>query len=106
MMSSRRIAGFLNSVRWRWWGKFRRGSLVGLPWFWPACPPGQHVMVQARRVVRLYFGRDHHPMHRKLAQVFVMLAWPVGVLVNLREARSMLGLEMGKRVPGALWAAI
>jgi hypothetical protein len=63
-------------------------------------------MVQARRVVRLYFGREHHPMPRKLAQVFVMLAWPVSVLVNLREARSLVGLEMGKRVPGALWAAI
>jgi hypothetical protein len=63
-------------------------------------------MVQARRMVRLYFGRDHHPMDRMLAQVFVMLAWPVGVLVNLIEARSLLGLKMGKRVPGALWAAI
>jgi len=78
---------------------------VGLPWFWPARPPGQHAMVKARRMVRWHFGRDHGPMRRKLAQVFVTVAWPLGVLLNLLEARSLFGKEMNKRVSGALWAA-
>jgi len=79
---------------------------VGLPWFWPAHPPGHYAMVEARRVLRWHFGRDHDPMRRKLAQVFVTVTWPLGVLLNLSEARSLVGRETSKRVPGALWAAI
>jgi hypothetical protein len=63
-------------------------------------------MVEARQMVRWYFGRDHDPIRRKLAQVFVTVAWPLGVLVNLWEARSWLGPRASKRVLGALWVAI
>jgi Sugar-transfer associated ATP-grasp len=57
-------------------------------------------------MVRWHFGRDHDSVRRKLAQVFVTAAWPVGVLLNLSEARSLVGPETSKRVSGALWAAI
>ena len=64
---------------------------MGFPWFWPARPPGQHAMVEARRMVRWHFGRDHDPVRRKLAQVLVTVAWPLGVLLNLWVARRWLG---------------
>jgi Sugar-transfer associated ATP-grasp len=63
-------------------------------------------MVEARRMVRWHFGRDHDRLQRKLAQVFVTVAWPLGVLLDLWEAMSWLGPEASKRVPGALWAAV
>jgi hypothetical protein len=65
-------------------------------------------MVEARRLVRRHFGRDHHPMRRKLAQVFVAMAWPPAVLLNLWLMRHWRGPrgELVKRAPGALWAAI
>lgn len=63
-------------------------------------------MVLARRVVRLHFGRDHNPMYRKLAQVFVTVAWPLGALLNLWDVWRWSGPGASKRVPGALWAAI
>jgi hypothetical protein len=65
-------------------------------------------MVEARRIVRWHYGRDHHPVLRKLAQVVVTMAWPLAVLINLwlvlqwfRPLTAFL-----KRAPGALWAAI
>src|SRR5262245_14950208 len=74
MIANRRIAGFLRSLGRRWWGFFIRRGLAGFPWFWPARPPGQHAMVEARRMVRRHYGRDHDPVRRKLAQVFVTIA--------------------------------
>jgi hypothetical protein len=81
---------------------------AGLPWFWPARPAGQHAMVQARRMVRWDFGRDHHPVSRRLAQVLVTMAWPLAVLQNLWAVRQWFGPRKAllKRAPGALWAAI
>jgi hypothetical protein len=65
-------------------------------------------MVEARRIVRLHYGRDHHPILRKLAQVLVMMAWPAAVLLHLRLVRQWFGPPeiLRKRIPGALWAAI
>ena len=42
-------------------------------------------------MVRRHFGRDHHPVRRKLAQVLVTMAWPSAVLINLWEVRQWLG---------------
>jgi hypothetical protein len=65
-------------------------------------------MVEARRIVRWHYGRDHHPVLRKLAQVLVTMAWPFAVLINLSLVRQWFGPPEAflKRVPGALWAAI
>ncbi len=104
-MFSRKIAVTLSSLPWTLLGVFKRRGLVGYPWFWQANPPGQHAMVEARRIVRSHFGRDHDPVRRKLAQVFVMAAWPIGVLLNLWEARRWPGPGASKRIPGAIWAA-
>jgi hypothetical protein len=108
MMAQRRIAETLGSLRGRWARFFWRRCRPGLPWFWPARPPGQHAMVEARRIVRWHFGRDHHPVRRKLAQVLVTMAWPLAVLLNLWEVRQWFRPREAllKRVPGALWAAI
>ena len=59
-------------------------------------------------MVRWHFGRDHHPVRRKLAQVLVTMAWPSAVLLNLWQVRQWFGPREAllKRVPGALWAAI
>ena len=59
-------------------------------------------------MVRWHFGRDHHPVRRKLAQVLVTMAWPLAVLRNLWLVRHWFGPQevLLKRVPGALWAAI
>ena len=48
-------------------------------------------MVQARRMVRWDFGRDHHPVSRKLAQVLVTIAWPLAVFRNLWLVGQWLG---------------
>ena len=106
--SNGRIAETLASLRGRWERFFWRRCRAGLPWFWPARPPGQHAMVEARRMVRWHFGRDHHPVRRKLAQVLVTMAWPLAVLLNLWLVRQWFGPReaMLKRAPGALWAAI
>src|SRR5690349_9018825 len=111
MIANSRIAGFLGSLRGRWWGFVTRRCLAGFPWFWPARPAGQHAMVEARRIVRCHYGRDHDPVRRKLAQVFVTMAWPPAVILNLWLARRWLGrqetvLLTVKRIPGALWTAI
>jgi hypothetical protein len=69
-------------------------------------------MVEARRIVRWHFGRDHHPLLRKLAQLLVAIAWPLAVLINLWEVWHWLGLgpielmRARKRVLGALWVAM
>src|SRR5262245_37206491 len=103
--------GFLRSLHERLWLFFIRRCMVGFPWFWAARPPGQHVMVEVRRMVRWHFGRDHDPICRKLAQVFVAMVWPPAVLLTLWLARRWLGprearLLTIKRIPGALWTAI
>ena len=91
MMAQRRIAETLASLRGRWVRFFWRRCRAGFPWFWPARPPGQHAMVEARRMVRWHFGRDHHPVRRKLAQVLVTMAWPPAVLLNLWQVRHWFG---------------
>ena len=60
-------------------------------------------------MVRRHFGRDHHPVRRKLAQVLVTIAWPPAVLLHLWQVRQGRGPQQEallKRVTGALWAAI
>ena len=42
-------------------------------------------------MVRWHFGRDHHPVRRKLAQVLVTMAWPLAVLLNLWQVRHWFG---------------
>ena len=108
MMAQWGIAETLASLNVRWKSFLWTRCRAGFPWFWPARPPGQHAMVEARRMVRWHFGRDHHPLRRKLAQIVVTMAWPLVVLLNLWEERHSLGTRepMLKRVPGALWAAI
>lgn len=108
MMGQPSIAEILASLGRRWEAFFWIRCGVGLPWFWPSQPRGQHAMVEARRVVRLHFGRDHHPVLRKLAQVVATIAWPAAVLLHLRLVRRWFGPPqiLIKRIPGALWAAI
>ena len=59
-------------------------------------------------MVRWHFGRDHHPVSRKLAQVLVTIAWPLAVFRNLWLVGHWLGSRelLLKRAPGALWAAV
>jgi hypothetical protein len=65
-------------------------------------------MVEARRLVRWHFGRDHPPVRRRLAQVLVTVTWPLAVLANLWLVWKWFEPRQAflKRVPGALWAAI
>ena len=107
-MAQRPITESFASLRRRWDRFFWRRCRAGFPWFWPARPPGQHAMVEARRMVRWHFGRDHHPVSRKLAQVLVTMGWPLAVLLNLWQVRQWFGPREAflKRAPGALWAAI
>jgi hypothetical protein len=65
-------------------------------------------MIDARRMVRQQFGRDHHPTIRKLAQALIMMAWPLAVVVHLWQERRFSGPEEMpiRRAPGAIWAAI
>jgi hypothetical protein len=102
------LADSVASLKRRWLVFFRRRCLVGFPWYWPARPPGQFAMVEARRIVRKHFGRDHNLVRRTIAKTFVTLAWPPAVLVNLLHARHMLGPNAMpiNRAPGAVWAAI
>ena len=104
----RRVAETLASLRRRGVAFFWVRCGAGLPWFWPAQPPGRHAMVEARRIVRFHFGRDHHPVRRKLAQVLVTMGWPLAVLASLGMVRQWFEPREAflKRVPGALWAAI
>src|SRR5262245_28074695 len=111
MTANRRIAVPLRSLRGRSMDFFIRRGIAGFPWFWPARPSGQHAMVEARRMVRSHYGRDHDPVRRKLAQLFVAMAWPLAVILNLWLARHWLwqreaALLTIKRIPGALWTAI
>ena len=105
---AKQIADSVASLKRRWLLFFRRRCLVGFPWYWPARPPGQHAMVEARRIVRRHFGRDHNLVRRTIAKILVTIAWPPAVLVNLFQARHMLGPDAMpiNRAPGALWAAI
>ena len=65
-------------------------------------------MVEARRIVRQYFGRNYHPVYRALAQVFATIAWPPAVLIHLWHIRRDHGPGEvpTKRIPGALWTAM
>jgi hypothetical protein len=65
-------------------------------------------MVEARRIVRRYYGRDHHPVRRKLAQVLVTITWLPSVLHSLWQLRNWFGPweAVLARVPGALWVAL
>src|SRR5215216_6183482 len=107
-MALRRIEEALQRARWRWWSFFNKRCLVGFPWFWPARPPGEPTMVEARRMVRRHFGYGHHPVQRALARGLTMIAWPPAVLIQLGQLRSIFGSrEMPiRRSPGAIWAAI
>ena len=102
------VADFLVSLKGRCLLFFRRRCLAGFPWYWPARPPGQYAMVEARRTVRRHFGRDHHPALRTIAKILVTIAWPPAVLVNLLQARYMMGPDAMpiNRAAGALWVAI
>src|SRR5262245_50591179 len=65
-------------------------------------------MVEARRMVRWHYGRDHHPVRRKLAQVLVTITWLPSVLHSLWQLRDWFAPRGAvlRRVPGALCAAI
>lgn len=107
-MVQRPITESFASLRRRWDRFFWRRCRAGFPWFWPARSAGQHAMVEARRIVRWNFGRDHPPVNRKLAQVLVAIGWPLAVLRNMLEVRQWFGPKETflKRAPGALWTAI
>lgn len=102
------LAEALQGVWRRCLGVLIRRSFTGLPWLWPYRPTDEHVMVDARRMVRRHFGRGHHPLYRALAQVLATTAWPLGVLVNLKGLRRECGPNAFpmKRIPSALWAAM
>jgi len=106
-MAQARTAGTL-TLRHRWWSFFYKRCLTGLPWFWPARPQGERVMVVTRRIVRQYFGRNYHPGYRALAQIFAALVWPPAVLIHLWHIRQGHGPEEvpTKQIPGALWTAM
>ena len=59
-------------------------------------------------MVRWHYGRDHHPVRRKLAQVLVTITWLPSVLHSLWQLRDWFAPREAvlRRVPGALWAAI
>jgi Sugar-transfer associated ATP-grasp len=103
-----RIAGALKALLRCATSFFHRRCLVGFPWFWPSQPLGNQAMVHARRIVRRHYARDHHPIHRALARVFVTIVWPLAVLVNLWEIRHSRAPEAVpiKRLPRAFWSAI
>jgi hypothetical protein len=65
-------------------------------------------MVHARRIVRRYYARSHHPIHRALARILVTIAWPPAVLLHIWEIRRSRGPEAVpiKEAPRAFWAAI
>jgi putative polysaccharide biosynthesis protein len=107
-MARRWLAENLASVHRRGVRFFWRHCRAGFPWFWPARPSGRHAMVEARRMVRWHFGRDHHPVHRRLAQVLVTMTWFPTVLLSLWQVREWFGPweAVLTRAPGALWAAI
>src|SRR6516164_5465876 len=108
MMAQWQIAEIFASLHRQWDRFFFTRCRTGLPWYWPARPAGQQPMVEARRIVRRNFGRDHHPINRKLAQVLVTVAWPFAVLQNAWLVRQWFRPRKAflKRAPGALWAAI
>ena len=89
-MVQRPIAESLASLRRRWDRFFWTRCLAGLPWFWPARPAGNHAMVEARRLVRWNFGRDHHPVSRKLAQVLVTLGLAISRIPKLVAGAAMV----------------
>jgi hypothetical protein len=98
----------LTSLRGRWWVFFQKRCLAGFPWFLPGHTAGQNAMVEARRIVRRHFGREHHLVLRTIAQILATAAWPAAVLVNLWQLRGLLGSDAmpTKRAPEALWAAM
>src|SRR5262249_58259720 len=72
LMAQRRNSRAL-SLRQRWWLFFYNRCLAGFPWFWPARPPGENSMVDARRIVRQHYGRGYHPAYRTFANIVAMI---------------------------------
>jgi Sugar-transfer associated ATP-grasp len=107
-MGQQRSIGFIQALLQRWHAFFNMRCLAGFPWFWPARPAGVPVMTEARRIVRRYFGRDHHRIYRASAQIFVTVAWPPAVLLHCWQIRRFRGPEAVpiKRIPGAIWTAM
>jgi len=108
LIAKSRIAGTLVSLRGRWSVFFHKRCLVGFPWFWPGRPPGQHTMVEARRIVRRHFASKHHLVFRITARILVTAVWPLAALVNLWQIRRLLRPDEVpiKTTPRAFWAAI
>jgi Sugar-transfer associated ATP-grasp len=107
-MALRSLGRALEALRGRWWTFFDKRCLVGFPWYWPSMPPGQPAMMEARRLVRRYFGEDHHPIVRLLAQISATLVWPPAVLIHLWQVRRHRGQKAMplERMAGAVWAAV
>ena len=107
-MVQRTFAEILSSLWHRWWTFFHARCLVGFPWFWPGVPPGEHAMLQARRIVRDHFGREHSLVARTIAKSLTAVAWPPAALVNLWQARQMFGSDAVavRHMPKAFWAAM
>jgi hypothetical protein len=107
-MGQQRSVGFIQALLQRWHAFFNMRCLAGFPWFWPARPAGLPVMTEARRIVRRYFGRDHHRIYRASAQIFFTVAWPPAVLLHCWQIRRFRGPEAVpiKRIPGAIWTAM
>src|SRR5262245_50216345 len=107
-MDRRRITGALKALPRRATSFFHRRCLVGFPWFWPSQPLGNQAMVQARRIVRRHYARNHHPIARALARVLVATVWPLAALINLWEIRHTFAPEAApiKGLPLAFWYAI
>jgi hypothetical protein len=108
VVSPQRHGGPLRALVRHWWAFFDGRCLTGFPWFWPSQHTHEHVMVDARRIVRQKFGYGHRPLYRALAQVLTAVAWPPAIIVHLvriRRERGRIAVPM-TRVPGALWAAL
>src|SRR5262245_51012240 len=98
----------VQQLRQRWWSFFHLRCLVGFPWFWPARPSGHPAMLEARRLVRQHYGCEHGLLLKTLARIFVTVAWPPAVLLNLWQIRRDLHVraELMRRAPAAFWAAM
>jgi hypothetical protein len=103
-MFRRGANGHLQKLRLRW----RACLVTGFPWFVPARSTDTHIMVHARRMIRRQFGRDHHALLRRLAQMLTAVVWPPAVIAQLWKMRRAEGPgEVPfKRIPGAVWNAL
>lgn len=108
MIARQRSSRALQTLRLRWWTFFHKRCLVGFPWSWPGRPPGRRAMIDARRMVRWHFGRDHDAVPRAFARILAATAWPPAVLLHLWQIRRYWGPKEVpiKLMPGAFWAAL